>query len=280
MSVQAIISASVANGRNDMERKKDVMDLARHGGLITSKMTCGTCVKPMKESKSAKVKDGYRWRCTTCKSEKPIGYESFFQDANLPVPEWLRFIVEWSRHDHATILQLQNSTLARIGDKTAKSMLKSIREFCERIAFENEDEQLGGNGSAVTVVNIGVQCSMGHEIVLYIDDNVEHMVHNHGGIPIKPDSRIHTDMPALPAPAPNNSIVLGLDSCPIADITAKREAAGNWWRLHRGVGCDRAHGVAGEYTVRKKYFRGAVNMRSDIFVDKLRIIYAPLFQNL
>ena len=97
MSVRAIIAASVANGRNDQERKKDVMDLARDAGLITSKVTCGTCVRPMKESPTSKTKDGFRWRCTgECKGERTIKYESFFRDANVTVPEWLRFIIEWS----------------------------------------------------------------------------------------------------------------------------------------------------------------------------------------
>ena len=156
-------------------------------------------------------------------------------------------------------------------------MLKCIHEFCDRIVFEYRDEQLGENGGPVAVINIGERCHLGHEIMLYVDNDSEHMVHNHGQMPIKADSRIHTDLRVLPAAVPNNCIVLGLADCPIAELNAKWDAAATWWRLHRGVQCECGHGVAGEYTVRKRYFRGAVDGHSDIFVDKLRLIYRPLF---
>ena len=55
MSVQEIIAASVANGRDVVVRKKDVLQLAIDGGLISSKISCPPCAKrvtakPMKFS--------------------------------------------------------------------------------------------------------------------------------------------------------------------------------------------------------------------------------------
>ena len=67
-----------------------------------------------------------------------------------------------------------------------------------------------------------------------------------------------------------------MDNCPV-DVNAKRTAAAAWWRLHRGVDCSVGNGVTGEYTVRKKYFRGAVENNADVFIQKISLIYEPLF---
>ena len=60
---------------------------------------------------------------------------------------------------------------------------------------------LDGNGSPVAVVNVGVRCDQGHEILLFVGDTSEHLIHNHNGLPIKEGGRIHTILPALPAAA-------------------------------------------------------------------------------
>ena len=273
MSVQAIIAASVEVGKDDAERKYEVWRLASESGLVSSKMTCqpnnkhGAGVQ-MEIKGTKKVKDAWRWRCSSCKSEKSIKSVSFFQDSNVILPDWIRFIQEWTRHERPSIDQLRNSTAVRIGECTAKSMVKCIREFCDRLVFEYPDEKLGGNGAPVAVVGVGVRCNLGHEILLYIGENSEHLVHNHNGLPIKEGSRIYTDLPALPAAAPNNCIVLGTVDCPIQGVEEKRYAAERWWRTHRGVMCVNAHGVVAEFTVRNRYFRGPLNR------------YAPLFQPL
>ena len=98
---------------------------------------------------------------------------------------------------------------------------------------------------------------------------------------IKPNSRIiHTNLLVLPGTVPDNCIVLGMDNCPV-DVNVKQTAAAAWWRLHRGVvDCSVGDGVAaGEYTIRKKYFRGAVNNNADVFIQKIVSPYVSGYSN-
>ena len=80
----------------------------------------------------------------------------------------------------------------------------------------------------------------------------------------------------LPGAVPNNCIGLGMDNCPV-DVNAKRTAAAAWWRLQRGVDCSVGNGVAGAYTIRKKYFHETVNNNADVFIQKIGLIYKPVF---
>ena len=70
--------------------------------------------QPPNEAISAtkKVSDQWRWRCNSCKKERSVRTDAFFKDAKVSIPNWLRFITEWSRHPHATIQQLRASTIA------------------------------------------------------------------------------------------------------------------------------------------------------------------------
>ena len=112
-------------------------------------------------------------------------------------------------------------------------MLKAVREMCDRIAWAWPEDYSGGDGGIVTVAGIEERCKAGHAIVLYIyEDGREHMAHvrtNHT-MPIKPNSRIHTNLLVLPGAVPDNCIVLGMDNCPV-DIIAKRTAAASRGRL-------------------------------------------------
>ncbi len=276
-----IVAADHDDGREAHVRQKEILQMAMDLGLIASSMRCPPCGnRAMKLSRTSKVKDMWRWRCTSCKKERSVRSEAFFKDANVGIPDWLRFIGEWSRNSHATIEQLRASTSVRVSDRTAGSMLKCTRDMSDRMAYEWPEEQLGGNGAAVAVFAIGEKCKAGHAIQLFVSDVAIHMVHNHVPMPIKPNSRIFTDFPA-PLQVPANCIVMGLNQCPI-DLGNKREEAAQWWRLHRGVACGNsvAHGIAGEYTIRSRYFAGAADMFTDIFSGKLRQIYAPVFSAL
>ena len=191
----------------------------------------------------------------------------------------MRVIREWTRFDYITIAQLK--TVAGVKDKAAKSMANAIRDLCDRIAYEWPDDFMGGNGAAVAVVDVGVQCNGHHDIRLYIDGTgQQHMVHTHNAMPIKPGTTIYNFCNAVPGAVPDNCTILAGQDCPIVGVEAKREAAAAWWRRFRGVDCRRANAVTGDYTMRKRYFVGDVETYGNIYLDKLRIIYAPLFAGL
>ena len=277
VGVQEIIAADAVDGRDVFERKNDVLRLCMEKGLIPSTIRCpGACDnRPMKFSRTAKVSDKWRWRCTGCKRERSVRTDAFFKDANVPISDWLRFVQVWSQNINVTIRDLQASTTPNLSDRTAGSMIKCIRDMCDRMVFEWPEENLGGNGEAVVLVDTGEKCKGGHHIMLFVGANGEHLIHNHIRMPVKPNSRIYTDVPAPPG-VPDNCILLAIGDSPV-DVTEKREAAALWWRAHRGVACRSGHGIAAEYTVRRKYFTGAVNEYADTFVDKLREIYVPVF---
>ena len=44
--------------------------------------------------------------------------DAFFKDAQVSIPNWLRFITEWSRHPHHTIQQVRASTIRIFGSKS------------------------------------------------------------------------------------------------------------------------------------------------------------------
>ena len=59
---------------------------------------------------------------------------------------------------------------------TGKSMLKAVREMCNRIVWAWPEDYFGGNGCIVAVVRIEEKCKAGHAIVLYIyEDGLEHV---------------------------------------------------------------------------------------------------------
>ena len=110
-----------------------VLSEAMGAGLLANLINLAPCGRPMKWTVYGKVKDGFRWRCGICKRERTVRENSFFQESNVPIPKWIQFVDCWSRNDSFTVDDVR--VAAGVSPTTAKSMLKVVREMCDRVAF-------------------------------------------------------------------------------------------------------------------------------------------------
>ena len=142
VTTNELIAASRVDGRDEKDRQREVLDMAI--AIVAGSIRCVACNnRPMKLGPTTKVSDQWRWPCTKCKKVRSVRADAFFKDAKVSVPNWLRFIVEWSRHPHATNQQLRASTVPAITEMTVGGMSVSISDMCDRLAYEWEYEKLG-----------------------------------------------------------------------------------------------------------------------------------------
>ena len=119
-----------------------VLSEAMGAGLLANLINLAPCGRPMKWTVYGKVKDGFRWRCGICKRERTVRENSFFQESNVPIPKWIQFVDCWSRNDSFTVDDVR--VAAGVSPTTTKSMLKAVREMCNRVAFNDVGMFVGG----------------------------------------------------------------------------------------------------------------------------------------
>ena len=266
MSINRII-----NAEGD---KKLVIQEAMNAGLIARTASCGVCGNQMREpTRDPKVQDGWRWRC--CRIEKTIKVESFFKDSNVSFPKWMRFIVAWSRDQNYTIENLKNA--APVGKTAAKSMLKCVRDMCDRSLYDESDATfLGGNGASVVIVPTTVRCKSGHDILLFHDGAKCFLAH-HQNMPLKEGSSVFTDIVGLQLP--NSCFCNSMANNTVVGYDQTLEDSARWLQGRRGIECGLASSTAAEYVFRRHHFTGNIDGYADIFLHKLRAIYQPVLAN-
>ena len=184
MAFQRIIAAD-----GDKER---VLAVAKGAGLIADSVNCAPCGRAMKWTVDSKVKDGYRWRCGKCRRERTARELSFFQDSNVSIPYWIRAVNVWCQNERFTIDDVRAA--AHVARSTAKSMVKAIREMCDRVVFEDTGMFVGGVGVPVVIVLSGAMCNARHPVLFLFDGTKLQLVHNQATLPIQDGSTVFSDV--------------------------------------------------------------------------------------
>ena len=134
----------IFNSNNNFE----VIEYLKANKLIHSNYNCLTCNKLTKWKVRKGTKDGFGFRCTTCKNKPWFSIRSnrFFSDIRLPLFILMKLIFYWA-------IQVKITDIANILDVSAKTIVKYfkiIREICIK-ALNRENLKIGGPGIVVEI---------------------------------------------------------------------------------------------------------------------------------
>ena len=139
-----IVDIISAEGINEI-----VIHQMKDAGLVARHISC-PCRNIKMKMMADKKKDGWRWRCTICKSSKSVRHNSFFKDSNLPIVTWMKLIRDWAENN-ATVSELKlDLTLSK---RTVMGALKNLRDMCHRVVDDN-GLSVGGQGTPVVILEV------------------------------------------------------------------------------------------------------------------------------
>jgi transposase-like protein len=113
-------------------------------GLINEDKNCETCGEPLKMIRNIRKRDGWIWRCKTCKSESSIRNGTWFSNSRLPIRTIIMVIYFWA-HKY-TQKQVQHEL--GLSKHTTVNWFNYLREKC---FVSQRNTIIGGPGKIVQI---------------------------------------------------------------------------------------------------------------------------------